>query len=99
MSVAGNDNRGFPDAELNQRPLKGTDLLRKPQDFFAQPQAHIQCHLIIARPACVQLGSRRDAPRQLRLDVHVNVFQLRSPTKFARLDFFPYDIQPLDNCP
>ena len=52
-------------------------------NFLAQPHARIQCDLIVAGPACVQLRTSRHSLSQSGLDVHVHILQLRPPYKLA----------------
>jgi len=63
------------------------DLPRKPVDRIAHPQAHIQRHLVVARPPGVQaLAGIADRGRQPRLDVHVDVLERLVEGEVALLD-------------
>ena len=80
MRVARDDHFPLPLAQPHQRALQEHDLPLQLRDLLPQPKPHIQRHLVVARAAGVQLGPRRHAARQRRLDVHVDIFQLRPAT-------------------
>ena len=46
-------------------------------------QPHIRRHLIVSAPRRVQFSGRRHALGQRLFDVHVHIFQLLGPFKFA----------------
>ena len=87
MSIAGKHELFFPFAEFHQGRLKRAQLSEQFRAFVAQPQAHIQRHLIIARPAGVEFGAGSNPPGQLGFDVHVDIFQLRFPAKLSCRNF------------
>jgi hypothetical protein len=65
--------------QRQQRRLQGTQGAAQIDDLIAQPHAHIQGDLVVARAAGVELGPGGRPPGQFRLDVHVDVFQGRIP--------------------
>ncbi len=48
-------------AQLDQRVLQVMNLIGQLANFLTQPHAGVQCHLIVTRASCVQLGSRGHA--------------------------------------
>ena len=97
VGVSGNQKVGVFLAQLGQRHLEQTDFRRELEDFLAQPHPHVERHLIIARTGGVKLRAGRHAPCQLRLDVHVDVLQLRLPLKLSACDLPANVVESFDN--
>ena len=57
----------------------------------------VERHLVVARPAGMQLRPGRHPPRQLGFDVHVDVFELRFPAELAGGNLPVNGIQPFDD--
>ena len=87
VSVAGNDYVRIAFAERDERALQSGDVAEERDDFFAQPEAHVERHLIIARAAGVQFRAGGNPPGQLRLDIHMHVFEFGLPLELAGGDF------------
>ena len=87
VSVAGNDRAGVFVGAVEQRPLQTRDRHQHLVDLRAGVQAGVGGNLVVARAGGVEFrASRADAPRQLRLDVHVDVFQRGAELELARND-------------
>ena len=99
MRVAGNDDIHVLFAQLNQGALERAKFPGDLQDFLSQPEPQIQRDLIVARAPGMQLRARGHAARQLRFEVHVDVFQLPPPAEFSGLDFSGDAVQPVQNGP
>ena len=66
--------------------------------LVAQVEAQIERDLVVAAARGVQLRAGvADAPRQLGLDVHVDVFELGLELELSRLDFRADLAQPGDD--
>jgi hypothetical protein len=59
-----------------------------------QPEAHRGGDLVVAAAAGVEFRAGRITGGQLRLDVHVHVFEFGLPLEFAALDFAPISSSP-----
>ena len=72
---------------VHQRALKIAHGSNKRIDLCPTIESRVGGNLVIARTSGMQLRTRRaDATRQLRLDVHVDVFERRFEFKAARLN-------------
>ena len=88
VGVTGNDSILAPLGGFHQGTLEGFDETNHCIDFIAAVQAHIQGYLVVATAGRVEFrASRPDAAGQLRLDVHVHVFQRLLPLEATRIDF------------
>ena len=98
MRVAGDDHFQLSFAELHERALQLTQAGDNRIALIAQIKPDIGRHLIVSRTRRVQLRtSGSDAARQLRLDVHVDVFELDFELKLPRLDLRAYFAEPGDD--
>ena len=87
MRVAGNEHAGIFFAERDERALQIGDFAEQQSNFIAQPEAHVERDLVVAGAGGVEFGAGGNAPGQLRLDVHVDVFEFGLPFEFAGGDF------------
>ena len=87
VRVAGNEHIGVFFTERNECALQVNDFAEQQDDFIAQPEAHIEGDLVIARAGGVKFCAGGNAPGQLGLDVHVDVFEFGFPTEFAGGNF------------
>ena len=79
----------MPFGQIHQSPLEGNDRSLQDLGFVAQVEAKIESDLIIAAARRVQLGpGPSNPPRELRLDIHVHVLELRIKHKAAVVDLF-----------
>src|SRR5439155_11513147 len=69
--------------QSHQRTLEPGDFPGKFDDLVAQPHPGIERHLAVAGAGGVQPSSRGHAAWQLLFEIHVDVFELRSPLKPA----------------
>ena len=94
VGVAGDEDSGVLFAERDERALEAGDVAEQRGDFIAQPEPQVEGHLVIAGAGRVQFCAGGNPPGQLGLDVHVDVFQRRLPSEFARADFPADLVQP-----
>ena len=74
VRVARNQDFDVLLAKADKRPLKIADFGEQRVDFIAQPEAHVERDLVVARATGVEFRAGGHTPRQFRLDVHVDVF-------------------------
>ena len=79
MGVAGNHDAVILLAQRNEGALESGNVAEQLGDFIAQPEADVKGHLVVARAGGVQFGPGGNPTSQLRLDIHVDVLQLRLP--------------------
>ena len=76
VGVAGDDRIRVSLGTAQQRRLEPAQELGELVEGIPAIHAHVECDLVVARACGVQLGTGvADAPRQLRLDVHVDVLE------------------------
>ncbi len=98
MRVAGDDDVAVPPGEIHERPLQVAQQLADRIALVPEIQPDIQRDLIVPRARRVQLRAGvADALRQLGLDVHVDVLQLRLETELSRRDLRADFPQALDD--
>ena len=81
--------------QSNQGPLErhdpGVQRAKRP----SEPEAQVRRHLIVARPAGVELSrGRPDARFERRLDVHVDVFEVWIPRQASGNDLGAQSLEP-----
>ena len=94
----GHDGVGLALGDVQQGQLqalqRGTDGI----DLVAHIQTDVGGHLVIARTPGVQFLARHaDAARELRLDVHVHIFQRHGPLEAPCHDVLADSLQPGDD--
>ena len=94
MRVAGNNHVRIFRAEFDERFLQAAKFFGKFRNLVAQPHPNIQRDLVIPRTSRVEFRSGGNALGQFRLDVHVDIFELRFPLEIAVGDFLPDLFQP-----
>ena len=97
MGVAGDHRLGMPSPQLDQGTLEVAHLAFEQDDLVPEPQPDVEGDLVVARAGGVELRGGRHAAGQLRLDVHVDVLQLRLPLEGSRLDFGAQGVQTGDD--
>ena len=102
VRVARHDGVAVTLGEADEFALQAVNFLRERFAGFAQPESKIERDLIIAAPRGVELRpGGADALGQLRLDVHVDIFEVHLELEAslfnlgedlaqARLDFFKF---------
>src|SRR5258708_11110377 len=94
MGVTGQQSVRVAFAKARQRPLERLQFGQEAVGFFPEPQANIESHLVVTRAASVKLCPCGRTAGQFRLDVHVDVLELRPPAELARLGFAADAVEP-----
>ena len=95
---AGHDRLHMVPRQRDQRGHHAGQPFVDGVDAVAQPQADVRRHLVVARPAGVQLlAGVADERRQAVLDVHVDILERRVPCKLAGVDFGADGRQAIDD--
>ena len=98
MRVAGDDHVRVPRPERHERPLHCAQRGGEGIGFVAQIEPQIERDLVVPAARSVELRpGGPDPPRQLGLDIHVDVFQLRLEGKLPGLDLRPDFLQARHN--
>jgi len=56
-------------------------------DLIPEPEPQVERHLVVTRTPGMKLRAGWHTASQLRLDVHMNIFQLGLPLELTGLDF------------
>jgi len=87
VGVAGEEDVSGAAAEADEGTLKLGEFPVECGDFVADPESDVEGDLVIAGAAGVEFGASGDAPGELGLDVHMNVFEGGVPREGASFDF------------